>query len=90
MIIVCLNQQIVFTSYNLYSIEVDRNNRNCYNCEGFRHLARNCRNRGMGDRIGEERRLEYGQGNNKQKRMIKEEEGQNSNLNGDRDLIVLN
>jgi len=58
---------------------VDQENRNCYNCGKFRHLARNCRNRGIGNRIGEGRRLEYGQGNNRQ-----------SNLNGDRDLIVLN
>jgi len=30
-------------------MDVDRReNRNCYACGGFRHLARNCRNRGMG------------------------------------------
>jgi len=39
-------------------------------------LARNCRNRGMGNRIRERRRLEYRQGN------------EQSNLNRERDLIV--
>ena len=66
---------------------MDWENRNCYNCRGFGHLARNCRNRGIGNRIGEKRRLKYGQ-NNRQRLMIEEENGQ-SNLNGDRDLIVL-
>jgi len=28
-----------------YAIEVDRGNRNYYNCGGFRHLTRNCKNR---------------------------------------------
>jgi len=59
-------------------MDVDRKkNRNCYNYRGFGHLARNCRNRRTGNRIGEGRRLEYG-GNGKQ------------NLNGKRDLILLN
>ena len=52
-------------------------NRNCYNCRGFGHLARNCRNRRTKGRIREGRRLEYM--NN----------GQENNLNRDRDLIVL-
>ena len=52
-----------------------RENRNYYNCRRFGHLARNCRNRGTENRIGKERRLEYGQSNK-------------SNLNGDGDLIV--
>jgi len=50
----------------------------------FGHLARNCRNRE--NRIGEGRRLEYG-GNNEQKRMIEEEDGQN-NLNGKGNIVV--
>jgi len=30
-------------------MDVDRKeNRNCYTCGGFRYLARNCRNKGMG------------------------------------------
>ena len=41
---------------NSYTMEIDRS-RNCYSCGGFRHLARNCRNRG---RIEQERKLEYG------------------------------
>ena len=57
-------------------MDVNRRNRNCYNCGEFGHLAKNYRNRGTGNRIGEGRRLEY------------QNEGQ-SNLNGDRDLIVL-
>ena len=43
---------------------MDRGNRNCYNCGGFGYLARNCRNRGMGDKIGKSRRLEYKNGDN--------------------------
>jgi len=63
---------------------MDRGNRNCYSYGGFGHLARNCRNRGIRNRTGEERRLEYGQ-----RLMIEGENGQ-SNLNGNGDLIVLN
>jgi len=51
-------------------MDVDWGNRNCYNCRGFGYLARNCRNRGTGNRIGEGRRLEYSSnGNNEQKRI---------------------
>jgi len=50
--------------------------------------VRNCRNKGIENRIGERRRLEYGQ-DNKQRLMIEGRNGQ-SNLNRDRDLIVLN
>ena len=36
---------------NLYAMDVDRReNRNCYSCGGFGHLARNCRNRRTGNR----------------------------------------
>jgi len=64
-----------------------REERNCYNCEGFGHMARYCRNREIGNRIGEGRRLEYGR-NKGQKRI----EGGNrkQNLNRERDLILLN
>jgi len=46
-------------------------------------MVRNCRNRGTEGRIGKERRLEYG--NNRQRRMIegKNEQNQNTNLNGE-------
>jgi len=63
-------------------MEVDRSNRNCYSCGGFGHLARNCRNKGIEDKIGDGRRLEYEQ------RLRSEENGQ-SNLNGEGDLVVL-
>jgi len=43
-----------------YAMEVDQE-RNCYACEGFRYMARHCRNRGRG-RPMEERRVEYGGG----------------------------
>jgi len=36
--IVHLNQQTGFTSYNLYTMDIDKE-RNCYNCGGFGHLA---------------------------------------------------
>jgi len=55
-------------------MDIDRGNKNCYSCRGFGHLARNCRNRGTGNRIGKGRRLEYGQ----------------NNLNRDKNLIVFN
>jgi len=69
-------------------MDVDWRNRNYYNCEEFDHMARNCRNRGTGNRIGEGRRLEYRQ-NNGQRLMI-EENNRQCNLNGEGDLVVLN
>jgi len=46
---------------NPYVMDVDRReNRNCYACGGFGHLARNCRNR----RMGMNRRMEVEQDNN--------------------------
>ena len=83
-VIVCLNQQAGFTSqYNPYVMDVNRRNINCYNYRGFGHMVRNCRNRRIGDRIGEERRLEYKDGNNRHKRMTKggNRQNQNNNLN---------
>jgi len=32
---------------------IGEKNRNCYNCGGFEHLARNCRNRREENRIRE-------------------------------------
>jgi len=44
-------QEAGFSQRNPYAMDVDRReNRNCYTCEGFGHLARNCRNRGMTNR----------------------------------------
>jgi len=71
-------------------MKVNRRNRNCYNCRGFGHLARNCKNRETGDRIRKSKKLEYRNENNGQRRVIERENGQNNNLNGNRDLIVLN
>jgi len=71
-------------------MEMDRINRNCYDCGGFGHLARNYRNRGKKGRTGEGRRLEY-KGNNGQRRMIEEKNKKfSNNLNGNGDLIVSN
>ena len=39
-----------------FAMEVDRG-RNCYACGGFGHMARNCRNRGMRGRVGDNRRV---------------------------------
>ena len=83
------NQKTEFTQYNPYTMDMNRGNRNCYSCGGFGYLARNCRNRRTENRIGEGRRLEYKQENNRQILMIKEGNGLN-NLNGKRDLIVFN
>ena len=55
-----------------------RERRNCYNCRGFGYIAKNYRNREVGNRIGKERRLEYGGSKNNRQ----------SNLNGEKDLIV--
>ena len=50
-----------FSPRNPYAINVDkRENKNCYVCRGFGHLARNCRNREMGTN----RRIEVEQDNN--------------------------
>jgi len=51
-------------------------------------LARNYRNRGTRGRIGEGRRLEYGNRSNEERRRI--EENRYNNLNGEENLIVLN
>jgi len=89
-VIVHPNQWIEFVSQqDLYVIEVDHRNKNCYNCKGFGHLARNCRNRETGDRIGKERRLEYENRNNRQRKMIEGENKQDNNLNRKQDLILL-
>ena len=51
-------QRTGFPQRNLYTMDVNRReNRNCYACEGFGHLTRNCRNR----RIRMNRRMEVDQ-----------------------------
>ena len=62
----------VFAPCNSYAIKVDCRNRNCYNCRRFRHLARNCRNRGTENRIRKGIRLEYRRNENN-KRTKKEQ-----------------
>ena len=84
-VIVYPNQRVGFVQRNLYAMDVDRENRNCYNCGRFGHLVRNYRNKGTGNRIGKGKRLEY-----RQRRMIEGGNEDNSNLNGDENLIVLN
>jgi len=50
-----------FPQRNLYAMDVDkRENRNYYACGRFGHLARNCKNRG----IGINRRMEVDQDTN--------------------------
>jgi len=48
----------VLPRWDPYAMEVDRE-RNCYACEGFGHMAHNCRNRGQRGRVAENRRVEY-------------------------------
>ena len=47
----------VSPKWDPYAMEVDQE-RNCYACGGFGHMARHCRNRGRG-RVMEERSVEY-------------------------------
>jgi len=72
---IMVNQQSEFVlRYDLYAIDVNRE-RNCYSCEGFGHLERNCRNREI---VGRGRQLKYRNNQNA------------SNLNEEENLIVLN
>jgi len=53
-------QRAGFPQRNPYAMDVDRReNRNCYACRGFGHLARNCRNR-----VGMNRKMEVEQDSN--------------------------
>jgi len=86
-VIMWSQQRTGFAQRNPYTMDIDRRkNRNCYSCGGFRHLARNCRNKRTENRIREGRRLEYG-GNERQKRI--EEGNREQNLNRKQDLILL-
>ena len=60
-----LGRQMGSPRMDPYVMDMDKG-RNCYNCEGFGHLVRDCKNRETEKRIGKGRRLEYGQGNNGQ------------------------
>ena len=73
---VCPNQRAKFALYNSYAMNLNRRNKNCYNCKDFRHLARNCSNRGTRNKIRESRRLKYRNRNNRQILIIKEGNGQ--------------
>jgi len=66
-----------------FAMDIDRG-RNCYACGGFGHMARNCRNRGMRGRVGENRRVEYGGGR------IEEITNLSNNLKEGEDLELLN
>jgi len=53
-----LQQRTGFPQRNPYAMGIyKRENRNCYTCGRFEHLARNCRNKG----IGMNRRMEVDQ-----------------------------
>ena len=65
-----------------FAMEVDRG-RNCYACGGFRHMARNCRNRGRG-RPMDGRRVESSGGR------IEEIFDNSNNLKGEENLELLN
>ena len=82
MVMVCPNQRAGFTQCNPYAMDVDWENRNCYNYGGFRHLARNYRNKETENRVGKGRRLEYGSNGNNGQRRIEGGNGQD-NLNGE-------
>ena len=56
-VIVCSNQRAGFAQYNLYTMDIDRRNRNYYNCGVFRYLAKNYRNRGIENKVRKGRRL---------------------------------
>jgi len=59
--VVVRGQEIGALRKDPYAMEVDRE-RNCYTCEGFRHMAQHCRNRGQRGKVVEGRRVEYRQG----------------------------
>ena len=65
-----------------FAMEVDRE-RNCYACGGFGHMAHHCRNRGQRERVGDNRRVEYGRGR------IEEIFDQRDNLKGVENLELL-
>ena len=68
---------------NPYAMEIDRG-RNCFACGGFGHIACNCRNQDMRERITENRRVEYG------RERIKEIPNFLNNLKEEENLELLN
>ena len=61
MAVVTPQQRVGFPQRNPYAMDMDRReNRSCYTCGGFGHMACHCRNRG--GRVAKGRRLEYGKG----------------------------
>jgi len=77
-VMVLPQQKVRFAQRNPYTMDVNRE-RNYYTCGGFGHMAWHCRNRRVGNKIGEGRRLEYKrrerlEGNNGQMNNLKEEE----------------
>jgi len=78
-VMICPQQRAGGTQRNPYTMDVDRRERrNCYNCGEFRYMARYYRNRGIGNRVEEGRRLEYG-GNKEQRRIEGGKKEQNLN-----------
>jgi len=63
--------------------------RNYYACGGFGYMVWHCRNRGVENRIGKERRLEYRSSENNGQRRVEGRNKQN-NLNRKENLIVFN
>jgi len=66
-------------------MDMDRE-RNCYTYREFGHMVWHCRDRRVGNRIGEGRRLEYGSSRQRETKKRNEQ----SNLNEEEDLIVFN
>jgi len=71
-------QGIELSRRDPYAMDIDKG-RNCYTCRGFGHMAQHRKNREGRIRIGDGRRLEYGQrwereGNSKQLDNLKKEE----------------
>ena len=62
--------------YNPYTMNINRG-RNCYNCGGFEHITRYCREYKNQRRIGWKRRMNY------------EDNRNTSNLNREENLMVL-
>ena len=78
------NRRVRLAQRNPYAMDVDQENKNCFNCRRFGYIARNCRNKGTGNRIEKGRRLEYGQ------MLAIEENNRQNNLKEKENLIIFN